>query len=129
MLGSGMRLLLVALAAAAVASSAAAAALKPLPADEKAAAVAALVARGDALNRLHHLGRYARPSGQELRALRLRGDALNAAYALGAYSRTQASFDWGDAGIGGATTLGILLIGLAGATTVRRRRQRPVQAA
>jgi hypothetical protein len=117
----GQAQLALAVAAAALAFSSAALAT-PLPADQKAAAIQALVARGDALNRLHHLGVYARPPAQELRALRLRGQALNRIYGLGAYAPPSApGFDWADAGIGSAATLGVLLLGAAGAATLRRR--------
>ena len=117
----GQARLVLAVAAAALACSSVASAT-PLPADQKAAAIQALIARGDALNRLHHLGAYARPSAQELRALRLRGQALNRIYGLGAYAAPPAAgFDWTDAGIGSAATLGVLLLGAAGAATLRRR--------
>jgi hypothetical protein len=118
----GQARLVLALAAAALVCSSAAVAARPLPADQKAAAIRALIARGDALNRLHHLGAYARPPAQEIRALRLRGRALNRIYGLGAYAPPAApGFDWVDAGIGSATTLGVLLLGAAGAATLRRR--------
>jgi hypothetical protein len=119
----GQARLVLAVAVAVLAGSSAAVAA-PLPADQKAAAVQALIARSDALNRLHHLGAYAQPPAQEVRALRLRGQALNRIYGLGAYAAPPApGFDWLDAGIGSATTLGVLLLGAAGAGTVRKRRQ------
>ena len=57
-------------------------------------AVHALVLRGQALNRIYHLGPYARTSsakveaGQAVHALMLRGQALNRIYHLGSYART-----------------------------------------
>jgi hypothetical protein len=66
------------------------------------------------------------PTKQELRALKLRGDALNRIDHLGPYARTTgSSFHWGDAGIGSAATLGTILLGLAAAAAVRRRRTAP----
>jgi LPXTG-motif cell wall-anchored protein len=85
--------------------------------------VAAMMARGQALNKLHHLGTYARPTKAELRALRLRGEALNQLYGLGGNKVAGQSFEWGDAGIGSAATLGAVLLGLAAAVTFRRRRR------
>jgi hypothetical protein len=113
--------LILAVAVVALSAGPAALAAKPLPADQKAAAIQALMERGDALNRLHHLGVYARPPAQELRALRLRSLALNRIYGLGAYAPAADGFDWPDAAIGSATTLGVLLLGAAGAATLRRR--------
>jgi hypothetical protein len=57
-------------------------------------AVHALVIRGQALNRIYHLGPYARTSpakvtaSQAVHALMLRGQALNRIYHLGSYART-----------------------------------------
>ncbi|HEX3224527.1 MAG TPA: hypothetical protein VHQ89_00380 [Gaiellaceae bacterium] len=55
------------------------------------AAIRAAEIRGDGLNRLYHLGRYASDStglnSAEARATRLRGEALNKRYHLGAYAR------------------------------------------
>ncbi len=59
-------------------------------------AVHALVLRGQALNRIYHLGPYARTSpakvnaSQAVHALMLRGQALNRIYHLGPYARTSA---------------------------------------
>jgi hypothetical protein len=54
------------------------------------AAVRAAEIRGDGLNRLYHLGRYASDStglsSAEARAMRRKGEALNKRYHLGAYA-------------------------------------------
>ena len=99
----------------------AAAAQKPLTGTE--AEIAAIMARGQALNQLHGLGAYSRPTKAEVRALMLRGAALNQLYGLGANRVASPSFEWRDAGIGSAATLGALLLGLAAAVTFRRRRR------
>ena len=117
-----MHVLAVALLTALLAVPLASAANRPQSPNR--AEINALMARGDGLNRIYHLGRYATgPTKQELRALNLRGDALNRIYHLGPYARvTGSSFHWGDAGIGSAATLGTILLGLAAAVAVRRRR-------
>ena len=98
---------------------------KPLTGTE--AEIAAIMARGDALNRLHGLGAYSHSTKAEVRALMLRGAALNQLYGLGSYRVASPSFEWRDAGIGSAATLGALLLGLAAALTFRRRRRAPSQ--
>jgi hypothetical protein len=59
-------------------------------AQTSSAAIRAAEIRGDGLNRLYHLGRYASDStglsSAEARAMRLRGEALNKRYHLGAYA-------------------------------------------
>ncbi|HEY2373865.1 MAG TPA: hypothetical protein VGH82_15180 [Gaiellaceae bacterium] len=59
-------------------------------AQTSSATIRAAEIRGDGLNRLYHLGRYASDamglSSAEARAMRLRGDALNKRYHLGAYA-------------------------------------------
>lgn len=100
----------------------------------------AIELRSEALNRNYHLGAFRNvntDAAEAERALMLRSDALNRKYHLGRYLHRGASssaspsprvvkssgFDWRDASIGGAATLGLLLI--AGGTTalaVRRRR-------
>ena len=49
-------------------------------------AVHALVVRGQALDRIYHLGPYAHASTQAVRALQVRGQALDRAYHLGPYA-------------------------------------------
>ena len=95
-------------------------------------------ARGDALNKLYHLGKYspavqAGPKPAELtthqwQAELARGDAMNRRYGLGSYSEGGASsavstpvpprvvsvaaegFDWGAAGIGAGAVIGLVLL-------------------
>jgi LPXTG-motif cell wall-anchored protein len=116
-----MRTLLLAAAAAALLSVPAAAAQPPLT--DVDPAVSALMARGLALDKTYDLGPYSRPTKQEARALELRGAALNTLYGLPRTKAPGASFEWGDAGIGSAATLGTLLLGLAAAVAFRRRRR------
>jgi hypothetical protein len=49
-------------------------------------AIHALVVRGEALNRIYHLGPYAHPSTEAVRALEVRGQALDRIYHLGPYA-------------------------------------------
>jgi len=62
-----------------------------------------------------------------VRAVMLRSDALNRKYHLGRYAVTSATrqsggFDWGDAGIGSAATLGLVLTAMAVTAGARRYR-------
>jgi hypothetical protein len=89
----------------------------------------ALQLRSEALNQKYHLGAYrnAGDSAQAQRAILLRSDALNRKYRLGRYAipattRQSSGFDWGDAGIGSAATLGLLLTGIGLAGAARRFR-------
>jgi hypothetical protein len=50
-------------------------------------AIHALEMRGQALDRVYHLGVYANTSMQAVRALVVRGQALNRVYHLGAFAR------------------------------------------
>jgi hypothetical protein len=114
----------VALLAAVLAVPLASAAKQPATASGPSKQEArAMVLRGLALDRIYHLGPYASgPSKQELRAMNLRGLALDRVYHLGPYaSATGSSFQWGDAGIGSAATLGAILLGLAAVVAVRKR--------
>lgn len=120
--------LTLAAALAALALTQAVSAAPPSPAS-KAAVIYAQLVRGDALNRKYHLGNYATPSPQQLRAIRLRSIALNRYYGLGSFAQQPApGFDWGDAGIGGAAVLGTVLLAAAGAAVAIRRRQSPADA-
>ena len=84
--------------------------------------VKAMMLRGQALNRIYHLGAYAGASAQEIRALRLRGLALDRIYRLGPYARTsRSSFQWRNVEIGGAAAFAAIVAGL-GAVVARRRR-------
>lgn len=59
------------------------------PGQATSPAIRAMTIRGEALNRLYHLGAYqgvTRPSASELRAMTIRGDALNRTYHLGNYA-------------------------------------------
>lgn len=116
------RLTLIACLAAFVLAQGASA--KPLPPASKAAVIRAETVRGDALNKLFGLGNYASPSPAQLRAIERRSIATNRYYGLGQFARPAApGFDWGDAGIGGAAVFGAVLLALAGAGVVLRRRQ------
>jgi hypothetical protein len=96
----------------------------------------AIQLRSEALNQKYHLGAYstAGDSAQAERAIMLRSQALDRKYHLGRYalastSRQSNDFDWGDAGIGSAATLGLVLTGIAvavGTRRVRGVRHRPV---
>jgi hypothetical protein len=96
------------------------------------------LARGDALNKRYHLGKYSpaaqagpKPAGittQQWQAELARGDALNRRYGLGAYADSGGTpavttpapprvvavasdgFDWGSAGIGAGAAIGIGLL-------------------
>jgi hypothetical protein len=92
----------------------------------------ALELRSQALDRKYHLGAY-RPTSmsgdsvQAERALVIRSDALNRKYHLGRYAiarptRQASGFDWGDAGIGSAVTLGLVLAAIGGTVAARRYR-------
>jgi hypothetical protein len=92
-------------------------------------AMNALLIRSDALNRRYQLGAYANSTPTDntaaRRALALRGEAMNAHYQLGSYAvvrQSSSSFDWADAGIGGAVVFGLVLIGGAVAVGARRLR-------
>ncbi len=85
----------------------------------------AMLIRGQALNKLYGNG-LTRLSPAELRALTIRSEALNQLYGgkpvvSPPAAGTGDGFDWGEAGIGVATAFGVSLLGLAGATAVRRR--------
>lgn len=89
----------------------------------------ALQLRSDALNRKYHLGAYRKVSAdspQAERALMLRSVALNRKYHLGSYAvrttRQSGGFDWGDAGIGSAATLGLVLAAVGVSVGTRRFR-------
>jgi len=96
----------------------------------------AIQLRSEALNQKYHLGAYstAGDSAQAERAIMLRSEALDRKYHLGRYAvvntpRQSNGFDWGDAGIGSAATLGLVLIGIGlavGARRVRGVRHTPV---
>jgi hypothetical protein len=96
------------------------------------------LARGDALNKRYHLGKYTpaaqagpKPAGMTKRQWQAevaRGDALNRRYGLGAYADSTGTpavntpapprvvavasdgFDWGSAGIGAGAAIGIGLL-------------------
>ena len=95
----------------------------------------AIQLRSEALNQKYHLGSYRNtsPSGdsaQAVRAIMLRSDALNRKYHLGRYAvapptRQASGFDWTDAGIGSAATLGLVLAAIG--VTAGARRYRAVQ--
>jgi len=121
------RLALIASLAALVLTQAALA--KPVQPASKAAVIRAEMIRGDALNRMFGLGKYASPTPAQLRAIQRRSIALNRYYGLGQFARPAApGFDWGDAGIGGAAVLGTVLLAAAGAAVAVRRRQSPADA-
>jgi hypothetical protein len=95
------------------------------------AALNALELRSEALDRQYHLGSgSSAPAvdvGAARRALEIRGEALNRYYRLGSYAvvvRPANGFDWGDAGLGGAATVGLVLI--AGGLAYGARRFRHV---
>jgi hypothetical protein len=93
----------------------------------------AIQLRSEALDQKYHLGAFRTPKGdsaQAERALMLRSDALNRKYHLGRYAivrpaRQASGFDWGDAGIGSAATLGLVLAAIG--ATAGARRYRAVQ--
>lgn len=112
---------------------------------------AAEMARGDALNKLYHLGKYspaaqagAKPTAmttQQWRAELARGAALNERYGLGVYaaSGTTSSvatsapqpvvsvsddgFAWDAAGIGAGAAIGIALLAIGMVFVVRQTRR------
>jgi hypothetical protein len=112
---------------------------------------AALMARGDALNKLYHLGKYSpaalagpKPvalTTEQWQAELARGDALNERYSLGAYadpgnisagttsapqrvvSAAAAGFDWGAAGIGVGAAIGLALVATGMVVIVRQTRR------
>jgi len=109
------------------------------------------LARGDALNKLYHLGKYGaaaqagqKPAGMTMRQWQgelARGDALNKLYGLGAYAESSKSsasttpisppvvsvaadgFDWGAAGIGAGAAIGLALLATGMAVVVRQTRR------
>lgn len=109
-------------------------------------------ARGDALNKLYHLGKYspavqagpkpAEMTTQQWQAELARGDALNRRYGLGPYSEggvnsavstaapprvvsvAAQGFDWGAAGIGAGVAIGLVLLA-SGTVAVVRQTRRP----
>jgi hypothetical protein len=93
----------------------------------------AIQLRSEALDQKYLLGAYRIAKGdgaQAERALMLRSDALNRKYHLGRYAivrqtRQASGFDWGDAGIGSAATLGLVLAAIG--ATAGARRYRAVQ--
>jgi hypothetical protein len=79
--------------------------------------------RGEALNKTYHLGQYAGPSKQAIRAMTLRGEALNKTYHLGHYAGPSgSSFPWGTVALAAAATFCMILVAFAGTVGVRRRR-------
>jgi|SRR5437764_249582 len=85
--------------------------------------IRALTVRGQALNRMYHLGEYAGPSKEAIRALTVRGQALNRTYHLGEYAgRTGSSYPWRIAAFAAAAMFGVILAAFAGTVGVRRRR-------
>ena len=97
------------------------------PAGMTKAAYRALVLRSEALDEKYHLGNWANKpasmSARAYRALVLRSEALDRKYGLGHSTTETASvapavvagsgFAWGDFGIGAATIVGIMLVGIA----------------
>jgi hypothetical protein len=109
------------------------------------------VARGDALNKRYHLGKYSpaalagpKPAAlttQQWQAELARGDALNERYGLGAYadsgdisavttsapplvvSVAASGFDWGAAGIGAGAAIGLALFATGMVVIVRQTRR------
>jgi hypothetical protein len=112
---------------------------------------AAEMARGDALNKLYHLGKYspaalagpksAALTTQQWQAELARGDALNERYALGTYAGSGATstattsapqrvasaaadgFAWDAAGIGAGAVIGLALLATGMAVIVRQTRR------
>ena len=92
-------------------------------ADPSPQAIRALTLRGQALDRTYHLGAYADPSKQAIRALALRGQGLDRTYHLGAYADPSgSSFPWRTVAFVAAATLGVMLLAFAGTVGVRKRR-------
>ena len=109
------------------------------------------VARGDALNKRYHLGKYSpaalagpKPAAlttQQWQAELARGDALNERYGLGAYADSSdisavtasapqrvvsvaaGGFDWGAAGIGAGAAIGLALVATGMMVIVRQNRR------
>jgi len=95
------------------------------------AALNALQLRSEALDRKYGLGGAAPAPAVDTaaatRALQIRSDAMNRYYHLGSYAvvvRSTDGFDWTDAGVGGAATLGLVIV--AGALALGTRRYRHV---
>ena len=96
------------------------------PAGMPKAAYRALMLRSEALDEKYHLGIWANKpasmSAQAYRALVLRSEALDRKYSLGGSTAKTASvapavvagsgLAWGDFGIGAATMLGVVLVGI-----------------
>ena len=95
------------------------------------AALNALQIRSQALDRRYHLGastptQTVDTGAAAQRALAIRSDALNRYYHLGSYAvivRPAGGFDWADAGVGGAATLGLVLVAAGLTVGARRHRQ------
>jgi len=88
------------------------------------AALNALQVRSEVLDRTYGLGQGSSTTAAN-RALQIRSDALNRYYHLGSYAvvvRPANGFDWADAGVGGAATLGLVL--MAGGLALGARRYR-----
>jgi hypothetical protein len=87
----------------------------------------ALIVRSEALDRAYGLDSSSTggTAAQAVHALEVRSDALNQRYQLGRYAVISVSngFDWTDAGIGAAATLGLGLV-LGGVAIVARRTRR-----
>ena len=109
------------------------------------------IARGDALNKLYHLGKYSpaalagpKPAAlttQQWQAELARGDALNERYGLGAFadpgdvsavttsapqrvvSVAAGGFHWGAAGIGAGAAIGLALVATGMVVIVRQTRR------
>ena len=94
------------------------------------AALNALQIRSQALDQKYGLGGQTTApapasAATAQRALQIRSDALNRYYHLGTYAvvvRPANGFDWADAGVGGAATLGLVLV--AGGLALGARRYR-----
>ena len=87
----------------------------------------AMMLRGEALDRIYHLGTAA-SSAQYVRAQRVRGLALDRVYHLGPYARTSGnSFQWRNVVIGASAAFAAIVAGL-GAAIARRRRRTPLPA-
>jgi hypothetical protein len=138
-------------AAAMLALAASAVAQTGQPQSASAQQSAGDVARGDALNKRYHLGKYSpaalagpRPAAlttQQWQAELARGDALNERYGLGAYadsgdisavttsapqrvvSVAAGGFDFGAAGIGAGAAIGLALLATGMVVIVRQTRR------
>jgi hypothetical protein len=117
---------------------------------------AGVVARGDALNKLYHLGKYSpgalagpKPAAlttRQWQAELARGDALNERYGLGAYadsgdisavttsgpqrvvSVAAGGFDWGAAGLGAGAAIGFALLAMGMVVALRQTRRSQLSA-